>query len=179
MNYQTDVLMAYRVLASTGQTPSAAITEGAADGSTNWTYLKPAAKATLIPALAGTDWSTGSGTYLAESLLSGYCQMTNPAAFSDMIRTAGYSASQLECLKHYVILLTDGAPSTYAPATYDHSLADFPYNGGAAAGNSLVQAHPAYLTSGTADVTTWNCPTLAGIAAHGGDGPANAPATPS
>jgi len=200
LNYQNNVLLAYRFLSDTGQTPSQTLqantdstSHPAAVDSTNWTYMDPANKTTLVATLAGTDWSGGAaGTWLSESLLSGYCQMTNPQAFSGLITSNAYTSTQLQCMKHYVILLTDGAPSTYSPSTYETrntytstttvtgansavinvggQLINFPYDPGSATGNAIVFAHPGWLTGTSTSSTFWNCPTLAGIAAHGGDG---------
>ena len=183
LNNQSSIFCAWRQLADTGTTPSNNLAAG--DGS-DWNYITGAADLANIAAI-----SPGGGTPMVETFLNAYCQMTNPAAFQSMIAAKGYSAGQIECLKHFIIFCTDGAPSSIAsggggrsgPAWSAEGGCSFPYaqssvpagcsgytaqTSATYSGNAAVKANPAYI-----DGTTqyfFNPPTLAGIAAHGGDG---------
>ena len=179
LTYQNNVLLALRTFDATGQTCSSAISNSSSTmtfGSTNWIYLDPTQVATQVPALAANPWSTGDSTPLAASTLSSLCQMMNPAAFAPLIAEFGYTQSQLQCQQHFLVILTDGAPSE-TPSPAEGGVSNYPYYQTAApnsnpayTGNALIAANPGNLTS-----TYWNNPTLAGMAAHGGDGSLSTP----
>jgi hypothetical protein len=162
-NNQDEIYMAYRFLGSTqaGNT----IATGAANDSTNWTYCDTtnggsmAAMTGLVPA---------SSTPLRESQTSGYCQMTNPAAFMTLESgTLGLTDTQRNCLQHFMILATDGAPSSIQ-ASEETNPSSFPYQAGAKAGNASLVGTTNMNKINGAGQAYWNVPTLAGIAAHGG-----------
>ncbi len=177
LKYQTSIMFAYRFLDSTSV--SQALT-GSAQGSA-WTYLNTPSDLSPI-----ASYQSGGGanysTPLIESWTNAYCQMTNPAAFADQINTAGYTAAQLACQHHFVIFLTDGAPSSSGEGTcfpYAQTTAiscagsnyvPTPPSGQSGnptySGNGAIKANNALVASGG---SAWNPATLAGVAAHGGD----------
>ena len=177
LKYQNSVMFAYRFLDS--PTISQSLT-GSALGSA-WNYINAASDLSAIASYSSGGGATYS-TPLLESWVNAYCQMTNSAAFAAQIGTAGYTASQLACQHHFLIVLTDGAPSgsgegscfPYAqtgavscagtnylptPPTGQSGNPTYSGNGAIAKNNGLISP------SGGC----WNPGTLAGVAAHGGD----------
>jgi len=169
LNHQTSVMFAYRYLYDSGATPSNSITDSN-DG--KWNYITSVADLSSIASV-----TPSGGTPLVESCMNAYCQMTNPDAFKAQINAKGYTAAQLECQHHFVIVLTDGAPSkipsgSEGSCSYPYAQTTVPSGCGytastcpAYSGNAAVKANNSLVTS-----TYWNVPSLAGIAAHGGDG---------
>jgi hypothetical protein len=190
LRYQKQVMLAIRTLADTGTTASSSLASNATGssiaptaapvfGSTNWFYLDPNQIDTQVPAFAACAWSNGNSTPLTASTLSSLCQMTNPAAFAPLIAQNGYTQAQLQCQHHFLIILTDGAPyESAAPA--EAVAGNFPYyqttappGNPALSGNAVIAAHASQLASSSTSGSTpgfWNIATLAGMAAHGGEG---------
>ena len=185
LNHQGNIFFAWRQLYDSGATPSNALAPG---DERDWGYINSASDLSGIASI-----SAGGETPLVESLMSAYCQMTNPQAFQAMITAKGYTASQLECLHHFVLLCTDGAPSTI-PNNAEGSCS-FPYLQTAVpsgcsgsgmnytagtspvySGNSAVKTHASFIDGSSGSTQYyWNTTTLAGIAAHGGDGSSTTP----
>ena len=176
LSYSTHIMFAYRFLDT--PTLSNALTGNGGFPSADWNYINTTADLATI-----ASFGPNGGTPLIETFLNSLCQMTNPAAFSAQIATNNCTSAQLECQHHFVILLTDGAPSSIGGG--DEVACSYPYNttssggcysfsstdptpGNAAyAGNSAVKANLSRLAQlSTADF--WNLSTFAGIAAHGG-----------
>ena len=175
LNYQTSIFFAWRLLYESGDTPSNTLSTSYDN---NWNYITSASSLASIAALP-----PGGDTPLVDSFLNAYCQMTNPQAFQSMIGAKFYTAAQLECLHHFVIVLTDGAP-TSIPSNSEGNCS-FPYlqtavpsgcsgytagNCPAYSGNAAVKAHAGYINDSGTSSYYWNTVTLAGVAAHGGDG---------
>jgi hypothetical protein len=173
--YQSKIIFAYRFLDS--NTADDSLTDGTGSyPNGNWNYVTSAANLSTIAAYA-----PNGGTPLVETFLNAYCQMDNPNAFQSQITSLGYTDAQLECQHHFVIVLTDGAPSSIGAD--NETSCSFPYNTSSAngcysfsstdptpsneayAGNSAVQKNPNELASSS---YFWNPSTFAGIAAHGG-----------
>ncbi len=189
LGHQTGVLFAYRLLDS--QNVNTAITTaGGASANAAWHYINTPAD---LLGLSATSPSTT--TPLVESVMNAYQQMNNPAAFQDQITSNKYLASQLSCQHHYVIVMTDGSPSSLQAAT--EGSCSFPYaqtsvvtgcttNPAGTGTTYSAGANPAFTGNAaikallTSPSTTtpltnssgiyFNVPTVAGIAAHGGDG---------
>jgi hypothetical protein len=177
LKYQSTVFMCFRGLNGSGGTPNSS------------TGAQPT---TLTPASANTTdasnatWYTmnsnplgaaqhlsklipNGGTPLTQSQFSAYVQMQELNRW-DCLET-GYD-KPVECLTHFLILATDGTPneSPYDPTEGANSS---PYIGGPIVGNQKVKANIAALTpdgtdAGGTDIF-WNTPTMAGVAAHGGN----------
>jgi Tfp pilus tip-associated adhesin PilY1 len=164
LGYQTQVMFAYRFLDSTNLSQSLT-------GTPAWTYINSVSDLSSVQST-----SPNGSTPLIESVEDAYSQMTNPAAFAAQIGTSGYTASQLACQKHFVIVMTDGAPSTGGEGTcYPYSQTATlscagTYSAGAnptVSGNNAIKANNSLVTASSG--AAWNIGTLAGIAAHGGD----------
>jgi len=115
--------------------------------------------------ITGQVPSSGQGTPLVPSQFDAYCQMANSGAFAD--QEAGLTKDQLDCLQHFVILLTDGSPTVNMPNEGTNS---FPYLSSTQSvsifsANSVIQSSLSSLNQSNA---YWNNATLAGVAAHGG-----------
>ena len=161
LTYQKTVMFAYRFLSS-----------NTFSNTLDWTYINSVTDLSGIQTL-----SPNNTTPLIQSFVNAYCQMTNPAAFSAQIATAGYTASQLECQHHFVIVMTDGAPGPSqtegACQPYSQTAAlscAGTYTAGsvpAYSGNNAVKANNSLITATSG--AGWNAGTLAGIAAHGAD----------
>lgn len=171
LSYQDKVYWAFRSLASTGATvsqttsaPATIVVPGVDDntqsGNETWNLLNKDTDngvrriAKLIP---------NGGTPLTQSHARVYAQMQNVDPFSRVEKSPD-DAPQ-DCMKHFMILFTDGAPNE-TPMPSEATVANFPYVGGAAAGNLALKGNASSLNSGG---TYFNSPTLAGVAAHGGN----------
>jgi len=171
VKYQDKVYWAFRSLAGTGATidqttsaPATIVVPGTDDnsqsGNQNWNLFNGDTSngirriSKLVPA---------GGTPLTQSHASVYGQLQNVDPFAK-VEKAPNDAPQ-DCMKHFMILFTDGAPNE-APLPSEGTAANFPYLGGAAAGNLALKGNAAALNSGG---TYYNSPTLAGVAAHGGN----------
>ncbi|HJW43720.1 MAG TPA: hypothetical protein VJ463_04665 [Geothrix sp.] len=171
LKYQDKVYWAFRSLAATGatinQTTSAPVSitvpgvdDNSQSGNQTWNLFNGDTDngvrriSKLIPSGA---------TPLTQSHASVYGQLQNVDPFS-RVQKAPNDAPQ-DCMKHFMILFTDGAPNE-SPLPSEGSVANFPYLGGAAAGNLALKGNAASLNSGG---TYFNSPTLSGVAAHGGN----------
>lgn len=172
LTYQKQVYWAFRSLAYTGSTPSQATntpttipvpTNNSTSGDETWYLLNGDTDngvrriSKLIP---------NGGTPLTQSHASVYAQLQNVNPFA-RVEIAPDDKPQ-DCMKHFMILFTDGAPNESPMPSEDTSSTPFPfpYVNGAAAGNAAVKANLGDLDSG---YSYYNSPTLAGVAAHGGD----------
>jgi len=168
LSYQKQVYWAFRSLAYTGATPSQATnspttipvpTNNSTSGDQTWYLLNGDTDngvrriSKLIP---------NGGTPLTQSHASVYAQLQNVDPFA-RVEIAPDDKPQ-DCMKHFMILFTDGAPNE-SPSPSEGA-GSFPYVSGAAGGNAAVKANLTGLDSGS---TYYNSPTLAGVAAHGGD----------
>ena len=174
LNYQNQVMLALRTFdVNTGQTCTDSINDSTATmtfGNNNWIYMIPSEISTQVPTFAGTIWSNGDSTPLTDSTLNSMVQMQNPAAFAPQITLNGYTQAQLQCQHHFLLILTDGAPTGESPAPNEGTAADYPYYTAAFAGNTIIAGNSAGVAS-----SYFNNPTLAGMAAQGGNGSLSSP----
>lgn len=171
LSYQDKVYWAFRSLASTGATisqatsaPASIVVPGVNDntqsGNETWNLLNKDTDngvrriAKLIP---------NGGTPLTQSHARVYAQLQNVDPFSRVEKSPD-DAPQ-DCMKHFMILFTDGAPNE-SPMPTETDASSFPYLGGAAAGNLALKGQASELSSGG---KYFNSPSLAGVAAHGGN----------
>ncbi len=199
LSHQTGVMFAFRFL--DGQTDNSAITVvGGSSTAAAWNYIN---STTDLLGLSGASPSTT--TPLVESLMNCYQQMNNPAAFQAQINTNKYLAAALACQHHFVVVMTDGSPSSLNAAT--EGSCSFPYAQTAVvtgctsnpAGSGTTYTAPsssgtplgetytgnaaikALIAAGKTSALTaspgiyFNLPTMAAVAAHGGDGSTTSP----
>ena len=134
-------------------------------GVRNWTLLNddPVGGAKRISKLVAT-----TSTPLTHALADTYFQLQNNSPFDRVHKKYSDSDDQrpVDCLKHFVILFTDGSPNYGSDLPDAETLADEPYSSGPVAGNAAVKGNPGSLDRYSGKY--WNVPTLAGVAAHGG-----------
>ncbi len=176
LKYQDKVFWAMRGLESTAD-PATSTNAGAGGAITvptnnstsgadrDWVLLNddPLNGARRIAKLVAT-----SSTPLTHALADTYFQLQNNSPFNRVHKKYSDANDQrpVDCLKHFVILFTDGSPNTGSDIPANETVANEPYSTGPVDGNKAVRT-----TANSLDRYTgvyWNVPTLAGVAAHGG-----------
>ncbi|MBI3131707.1 MAG: hypothetical protein HYZ13_10310 [Acidobacteria bacterium] len=108
-----------------------------------------------------------TSTPLTHALADTYFQLQNDNPFAKVHKKISDTDDQrpVDCLKHFVILFTDGNPNIGSDLNAGNE--DWqPYSSGPTAGNAAVAGSIGSLERFG---TLWNVPTLAGVAAHGGN----------
>ncbi len=107
------------------------------------------------------------GTPLTRSMTHSYFQFQDPSPWDRVHKKNSEDDDQrpVDCLKHFLIAFTDGVPNPDDRDEADE--ANQPYGAGAAEGNKTIAASG--LSSLDFKEKHWNIPTMAGVAAHGGD----------
>ncbi|HJV23278.1 MAG TPA: hypothetical protein VJ570_11305 [Holophagaceae bacterium] len=134
-------------------------------GDSNWSFFN---SYPLDGAVRLSKLVADSGTPLTRSLVHSYIQYqdTNPWDRAHNLNSADDDQRPQDCLKHFLILFTDGVPNMPDDVTSANEAAQ-PYQAGAAKGNAQIAKD--LITSLDFEQKNWNVPTLAGVAAHGGD----------
>ncbi len=182
LKYQDTVFWAFRSLAATGGTldqttgTSGAIpvpTDNNTSGNQTW-YLLNGNTATGMGRLAALVPSGATPLTQSHADMYSELQNVNPWAAVEVnnIPSGGVDDRPVQCMKHFMILFTDGAPNE-SPMPSEGLASNFPYinlsapyTSTAKAGNTIIKGSLTGLNSGS---TFWNSPTLSAVAAHLGN----------
>jgi hypothetical protein len=169
--YQDKVLWAYRALdgteddvkninaSVTAPAPPYAAPTGAISGDSKTWYVLNGDSASQGGVLRIAALWPGGGTPLTHSFANALAEMQNVNPFATYEHNTN---KPVQCMLHFVILFTDGSPNENPNPTE----ADQPYASNATDGNTWVKAHLSSIDTGG---SAWNVPTLAAVAAHGGN----------